>query len=685
MGQPAETREAAGQSGSPASPEPALGLPRLFRDGLVLQREQANVLHGRAGAGVALELRLAGWSGKTLADARGRWSATLPALPAGGPHVLDIAASNGETLQVRDLYLGDVWLCSGQSNIMTPMERLLDRFPEDLAQTDYPLIRQFTVPEAYDFDGPRTDLAGGDWVASAPQTVAGFSAVAWYFARDLHRRLGIAVGLIQCAVGGSPIQSWLSQPALAAWPQHLAAATRYRDPELVRQTEAADNARAGTWRADLDARDAGLAGNWQQPELDDAGWTQMTVPGLWADGPLGPVNGVVWFRREFQLDSRLAGQAAVLDLGRIVDADTVFVNGTHAGSTGYQYPPRRYVLPAGLLRPGRNVITVRVVNEGGQGGFVTGKPCRLSFGLPATCAEAGRRQAAAPAPVEVLELGGSWKCRLGAAATPLGPSVFIRWQPSGLYNAMLAPLMQYRVKGVIWYQGESNTGNPAEYPALLRTLVESWRAGWCQADLPFLLVQLPLFNPPAGGLAAGPAGTAPAWCGDSGWPALRQAQLEALAIPRTGLAVTLDLGEWNDIHPVDKRELGTRLALQARRLVHGESGLLADGPLADSASNRAGKVLVWFREPAVRPVVGPAMDPAGCPGQVAGLAGFELAGADGVFRAAQAAIRDAGVEVWCDQLPEPKQVRYAWADNPACANLWGNNGLPASPFCLVVR
>jgi sialate O-acetylesterase len=382
----------------------------------------------------------------------------------------------------------------------------------------------------------------------------------------------------------------------------------------------------------------GLKEKWRNSvEISD--WAEMNIPGYWADGELGKINGSVWFKKEFIVEKIKDSQAKLI-LGRIVDADSVFVNGHFVGTTSYQYPPRIYSFNASVLKEGKNEITVRVINNSGRGGFVTDKAYELIVGS------------------ETIDLKGNWKYKLGAKMEALPGQTFVRWKPVGLYNAMIAPLKSYPIKGVLWYQGEANTKKPSEYEPLMKTLISNWRLLWKQERMPFLLVQLPNFMEPK---------IEPA---ESNWAALRQQQLNTLKVPNTGLAITIGLGEWNDIHPLNKYDVGKRLALQARKLVYGDKNLTASGPLFQSIKQNGNKLILSFSD------IGTGL-------QIKNgneLKEFAIAGADGKFVWAKAIIEGDKIVVWNDEVTNPVKVRYAWADNPVEANLYNKENLPASPF-----
>lgn len=613
-------------------------LPRLISDGMVLQRDQPLKIWGWAAPGEKVTVQLRKQQYPTVTNAAGSWQVQLPAQRSGGPVEIQINGNNRITL--RNVVFGDVWVCSGQSNMELEMNRVKYRYAADIAAANFPMIRQFTVPRRYDFKAPQADVVDGSWVAASPATIGRFSAVAFFFARELHRRHNIPIGIINSALGGSPAEAWISEEGLQPFPAYLQEAHRYRNDELIRETENHDQRISNAWYNYINTFDAGYSGNWKAATGKENGWQHLQVPGYWADSDAGFFNGVVWFHKAIEVPDRMTKQPVKLELGRIVDADSVFINGKFAGWTSYQYPPRRYELPAGLLQPGTNHIVIRVVNSSGKGGFVPDKRYELTSAS------------------DTVALAGTWNFRIGIKATALPDQTFIRWKPMGLYNAMIAPLTNYAIKGVLWYQGESNAGRPGDYLQLMQALIADWRSKWAMPQLPFLQVQLANFMEPQNEPR------------ESSWAQLRQQQLRTLQVPHTGMAVAIDAGEWNDIHPEDKYTIGYRLSLLARRMVYGENRLVASGPLYERMEIKGNKIVLHFRES------GSGL--ATCDGKA--VQHIAIAGADKNFVWAQAIIRGNTLEVWSNSVPQPAYVRYAWADNPLGANLCNREGLPASPF-----
>ena len=620
-------------------------LPRLVSDGMVLQRDTRTRIWGWASPGQRITVRLDKDTRGTRTGADGKWSVMLPPRPAGGPYTMEIGSDNNpvaDHITIRDILFGDVWVCSGQSNMELPMERVKIKYPDVIAHADNPLIRQFSVDTRYHFTGPLDDLSSGRWEAADPKTVLRFSAVGYFFARALFDKYHVPVGLIKNSVGGSPAEAWLSEGALKAFPSYLATAQQYKDSLFLDSIARNDRARDRQWYQSLWQRDKGLheAKPWYDPDYDDSGWSVMHVPGYWADQVLPPVNGVVWFRKSVEVPAAMTDLPAVLSLGRIVDRDSVYVNGRFVGTIGYQYPPRRYELPAGVLKPGKNIIVIRVINSAGRGGFVPDKPYQLT------------------AAGQTIDLSGPWRCSLGATADPLEGPTFFQYKPEGLFNAMLAPLLPYPIKGVIWYQGESNTDKPEEYFRLFSSVITDWRRHWGQGNFPFLYVQLANFletkDQPS----------------ESDWAALREAQRETLAVPGTAMAVTTDIGEWNDIHPLDKEDVGKRLALAAEKVAYGDDTVVSSGPLYHSMEVKGDSIILHFTSTG-----------GGLVAKGDGvLKYFAIAGADKKFAWAKARIAGDAVIVRSEQVAHPVAVRYAWADNPEGANLYNTEGLPASTF-----
>lgn len=384
---------------------------------------------------------------------------------------------------------------------------------------------------------------------------------------------------------------------------------------------------------------------WFDPSYKPVNWRNINIPGYWEDQGVKDLNGVVWYRREIDIPASMLEKPAKVFLGRIVDADELYINGKQVGNTTYQYPQRRYNIPSNVLKPGKNIFVIRVTNTNGKGGFVSDKPYCLFSGN------------------DTIDLKGTWQYKVGLANRPISPGGFgggginAQNQPSALYNAMVAPEINYTIKGFCWYQGESNAGRPQEYEKLMHALMNDWRAKWNQGTLPFLYVQLPGFMD---------YNYLPS---ESGWAMLREAQLKALSAPNSAMTVAIDLGEWNDIHPDNKKDVGERLALAALKLAYNEN-LVYSGPLYKSATIEGNTIAISFEHTGS----GLITNDGEAPGD------FAIAGADKKFVWAKTKIEGNKVIVWSDEIKQPVYVRYAWADNPVQPNLYNKEGLPASPF-----
>lgn len=616
-------------------------LPRLISDGMVLQRDTELKIWGWASPGENVTVEFAGIRYPGTADAEGKWMVVLPPMQAGGPHKMIIEASN--QLTVNDILIGDVWLCSGQSNMELPVRRVRPLYEAEIAAAENNLIRSFTVPKTYVFTGPQNDLPGGKWVAASPETVLDFSATAWFFASEINRTYGVPVGILLSAYGGSPAEAWISEESLKAFPEYYDELRKLNEDSYISNIEKEDRQRIADWYGNLQKTDIAYKTEdlrWNDIDMNTDDWNSYTVPGYFSATPLKGINGVVWFRKEINIPASAAGQPGTVNLGRIVDADSAFLNGTFIGTVSYQYPPRWYTFPVGILKEGKNILTVRLISNIGDAGFVPDKTYELT---------AGDFKAS---------LEGEWKYKVGAVLPPLRGQTFFGYKPAGLYNAMLAPLLNFSIKGILWYQGESNAERPEEYRTLLPAMIRDWRNSLGQGDVPFLVVQLPNFME---------SREAPY---DSGWALFREAQAEALKLPATGLAVTYDIGEWNDIHPLHKKDVGQRLALVARKVAYGDNQVVCSGPTFRSMKIRGRRIFISFDNTGSGMIVRNGRRPGH----------FAVAGEDMQFVWAKARIKGDQVILKNRKVRKPVAVRYAWADNPVGANLYNGEGLPAAPF-----
>jgi sialate O-acetylesterase len=617
-------------------------LPRLIRDSMILQRDANVNVWGWAAANEKISLRFKNKTYKTSADKSGKWLIKLPPTAAGGPYTMDITAGNKITL--REILFGDVWFCSGQSNMVHQLNIHDVSYAKDIAEANYPQIRQFWIPTLTSLKGAQEDYPTGYWKPAVGEDVRPFSAVAYFFCKKIFDKYPVPMGIINSSVGGPPIEAWTSEEGLKEFPAIISTIQRNKDTaylnSLRRRPSPAGN-------RPPQPSDKGLTENvkWFDAAYVPKNWRPINVPGYWEDQGLKDFNGVMWYRKEIDVPASMTGKAARIFLGRIVDTDELYINGKRVGNTTYQYPQRRYHLPSDILKAGKNILVIRITNNFGKGGFVPDKPY---------CVFAG---------TDTIDLKGTWQYKVGAVYRPFtgggggGGGINEQSQPTALYNAMVAPSIHYTIKGICWYQGEGNTGQPKEYDTLQAAMVKDWRNKWGQGMLPFYYVQLPNFMD---------YNYLPS---ESKWAELRESQLKALRVPNTAMAVTIDLGEWNDLHPDNKKDIGIRLALAALKMSYNEN-IEYSGPLFDKATIEGNTITISFTHTGSGLTTNDGEPPTE----------FAIAGEDKKFVWANAKIEGDKIIVWSDEIPNPKYVRYAWADNPAFPNLYNKDGLPASPF-----
>ncbi len=627
-----------------------LRLPALFSDHAIFQRRRPIPVWGWADPGMHVTVTFNGDVRVAKADAGGAWRTELEPQDAGGPFILTVRHANGEERVIQDVLIGEVWLCSGQSNMEWPCS--ISGFPAaDLAK-EVPNLRLFKVP-LKTARKPQTDV-GAAWTTATPDHLAQISGVGFAVARELLTHLNVPVGLIHTAWGGTYVEAWTSLAALEREPEAegLVAGQRKRltDPE-VDPDSPKGKALLAEWEASAYHQDPGIAAaaaTWMDPALPDGDWPTMRLPCTWESTGMD-IDGAVWFRREVELSAADAAQVTDISLGCIDDFDQTWINGTRIGSTGPEVAnaygvARRYGVPAGVLRAGRNVVAIRVFDRFGAGGMYTG-PFRFD-------------DAAGKA---VSEFGGDWRYRVELELPPkrsIPPSPFgePQHEPGALFNAMIAPLIPYAVRGVLWYQGESNAGRAEQYRALLPAMITDWRAQWDQ-PLPVLVVQLNAWQ------------TRSTQPGPSPWAELREAQTRTThAVEGVWRCVGIDTGDEQDIHPRNKALIGYRLALLARRHVYEDRALMADSPEYASHTIEGEAMRIRLRHARGLYAIG------GNP-----VRGFQIAGADRVWHWAEAVIDNEDVVVRCAAVPAPAAVRYGWSDYPT-VNLYNAAGLPCDAF-----
>ncbi|PWK78859.1 sialate O-acetylesterase [Mucilaginibacter oryzae] len=615
-----------------------VSLPVIISDGMVLQRNQKIKIWGWASPAEHVKVQFRNRKFETIASVDGKWLVTLPAIGAGGPYSMTIDGSNH--IELKDILVGDVWLCSGQSNMVHQMELHKIRYAKELASANNPSIRQFAVTNKANMQNTQADIPGGSWKKADSANIGGFSAVAYFFANKLYERYHVPIGLINSSWGGTPIEAWMSEESLKNFPDIDRIVKRNRDTAFLNSLQKKLSANKDVPRQE----DRGLTEKWFSTEYAPKGWRRIAVPGYWEDQGINNLDGVVWYRREINVPENMLKEPAKIFLGRIVNADVVYINGKQIGATTYMYPQRRYNIPPNVLKPGKNLVVVQVTNYAGKGGFVLDKPYQLISGL------------------DTIDLTGYWQYKVGFVSKPQNQpadvGLTVQNQPTALFNSMIKPISNYSIKGFVWYQGEANTGRPAQYAKLQPAMIADWRLKWQMPDAPFLFVQLPGYMD---------MNYLPS---ESQWAAFREAQANSLSLPNTAMAVAIDLGEWNDIHPDAKKDVGDRLAIAAEKLAYGDKKIVASGPVFQSATINGNQIIVSFD------ATGSGLTTKdGEPPQE-----FAVAGADKVFAWAKAVISGNKIILNSAEVPHPLYVRYAWADNPVNPNLINNEGLPAMPF-----
>ena len=632
-----------------------VSLPQLFQSGMVLQRGKSIPVWGKADAGETVTVRFNKKEFTAIADANGNWRVDLPKMKAGGPYELTV-----DSLQLTDILIGDVWLCSGQSNIDVHIERVYPQYVQEVDSYENPRIRLFRVQNDTDTHGVKDDIrrTNINWKPLNKQNAWPFSAVGYFLGKRMFEKTGVPQGVIVNSWGGTPIEAWISADSLQQdYPMLLKKTAIYQNDEYVKAQMRANGEASRQWSEMLDKSDS--VSSFILPDYDDTSWKEINQNSWQWRG-----SGSVWLRQHIYIDNVHARKPARLLLGTLFDQDVTYLNGKEIGHTYYQYPPRRYDIPEGLLREGDNVITVRFINKFGAVHFIPEKPYLIAFG--------DDRCSQNPLPEDIIPLSDTWKMQVGVEM-PSCPSSDVSLQnlPTTLYNAVLYPLAPYAISGVVWYQGESNTGNPAPYADYLKKLIGCWRDRWQDQQMPFVIVQLANYDGRQQTGFPRPIvyESAPV---NSGWAQLREAQrLVAKGDPYAELAVINDLGETVDIHPLRKKEVAGRIGQCFDRLVYKEKVTLSPEVVSVEESGDSRLVL--------------ALDQ---PVQSGALYEFEVAGEDGKFYNVDATGQGNTITILLSpdsRILTPRIIRYAWKDNPMKANVRSLTGLPMSSFELKLK
>lgn len=612
-------------------------LPGYFTDNMMLQRDAPIKIWGWGSKNETVTVSIHNQKVKTKCKKDGTWEIILSSLPYGGPYSLMVQGKEN-CIKIENILIGDIWLCSGQSNMEWTVEQS-DNSKQEIQNANYPEIRSLRVPK--DIKNNPQENFNAKWEICLPSTVGAFSGVAYYYARALYKEMQIPIGIINASWGGTDIETWISNEAFKALPLNV---QKQYNMEVANNLEEYIRQNKGQKQAFLDAmeNDPGINNQWFIPEFKTVTWKEMRVPGEWGTTPLSLIDGHVWFKYTLNLTAAEAGKPATLSLGTIDDADITWVNGTKVGNANGWDTPRIYSIPPCILKEGNNNITVRVTDNGGSGGM-WGQEADIYLEIDKTR----------------HSLAGNWKYQTSVANADYHVlDITSNMVHSSLYNTMIHPLTPFRIKGVIWYQGENNVGAGYNYRTLFQTQIKDWRTRWGY-ELPFYWVQLANLYP---------EDTSPV---ESSWAELRESQTMALELPHTGQATIYDIGDAHNIHPTNKQEVGRRLSLIALHKDYGKDALVYSGPTFQNVSFKGNKAVI-------------EMNTYGSPltihNKYGYLEGFSIAGKDRKFAWAKAFIdADGKIIIYNENIAEPVAVRYAWSNNPS-ANLFNAHGLPAVPF-----
>lgn len=610
-------------------------MPLLFSDGMVLQRNKVIPVWGWADANEKVEVHFNKQTKTIIADQNGKWMVKLDSEKAGGPFELIISGNN--KIVIKDVWVGEVWICSGQSNMEFQMYKTMN-FKTEINDSNYPMIRHFGV--AQDLSGsPKEDLKAGKWAVCSKENITDFTAVGFFFAKKLYAELKIPIGIINTSWGGTCVETWTSRQAFEKSDEFKAMIADVPQVDMdavfeIYKKSVLDNIKK------VQGFDVTMANENQFATLNfqDANWPEIKVPSLWENQQIGNIDGVVWMRKTIVLSADQAKKEAVLHLSKVDDEDVTYVNGVQVGTNNIWEAQRIYKIPAGVLKEGSNVIAVKIIDYSGGGG-IYGDPADLKIDFKDSN----------------IMLEGLWKFNVVQVKIAISPNSY----PSLLYNAMVNPLIPYAFQGVLWYQGEANVWRAKQYKKKFPLMINDWRTKWNQGDFPFYFVQLSTFNEFNGNSKVG-----------SRWAELREAQTETLKSPNTGMAVTTDIGNAKDIHPTNKQDVGKRLASIALNDIYGKKQVCS-GPMYKSMEIKENQIILTFDK------TGSGLSSSD---DSESVKGFEIAGADKVFYAAKAIIKNNTVIVSCEKVPNPVAVHYGWADDDTEINLFNKEKFPASPF-----
>lgn len=610
-----------------------VSLPKFFSSHMVLQRNAPITIYGWADANITVKII---FNNKTLsakANANGEWSVDFEKMQAGGPYNMTISEDN--QIAFDDIYIGDVWFCSGQSNMGWKLEDALNG-KEELSKASFDQIKLLQVSRTM-AGTPQKDIEKGEWKTCSPENALGFSAVAYFFGRNLYQEYKVPIGLINSSWGGTRIEDWMGEDVMGKHESArkvIAEMKNINFPELLSKYDKDFK----NWEEKADKLDVGTTEKWFQDSYDKSKWQIMNVPTLWETAKITPSDGVVWVTKTFEISQKdLSEKELTLSIGRIDNEDVTYINEKIVGQSDVKDLDRFYKVPSDVFKIGKNTITMRIKNTGDIGGF---------------------RNAAAALYLQTasrkIDLSGEWKYEIGTKTIEEVP---LRQHPNNyptsLYNGMVAPFFEIKIKGIIWYQGESNMKNAVEYANLFKDMIIDWRKKW-KVDYPFIFAQLPNHANQK-----------------QLWPLVRESQAKALELPNTGMAVLIDVGTDDNIHPIHKQVVGKRMATIAGNLTYGNKNLTASAPVFDKITADGNAIIVFFKNGTF------ATDTP-----KSGITGFMIAGSDQKFYAANAVLQNdmKSIKISSDKVSEPKEVRYLWDDAPGKVMLFNRDGLATPPF-----
>ena len=614
-------------------------LANIFVDGVVLQRDLPIKFWGKIDPVTAVTINFDGANYETVANEEGTWEMTVPAMPAGKGYELKVS-SEDMVQTVKDILVGDVWICAGQSNMELPMARVKRMFADKIKNSNNPNIRQYHLPLTSDFWNKSDIIPESLWISVEPGQTEKFSATGFFFANKLQEELDVPIGLVMTAIGGTPVEAWMSREALSDYPEALAMADECRQDGYMDEVTVSEQKAHEDWFKNLTKFDRGLNEQWFKESFTDEDWKTIDLNVSWDEVTDLKASGSVWLRKEVEISENLASQSADIILGCIVDADEVYLNGVKIGETGYRYPPRDYKIPN--LKVGKNTIAIRIVVTNQIGGFIFGKEHKLLF-----------------ADKTEIMITDEWKYKRSVSCPQAPGLTFFQYRPTGNYNGMIHPLHNYPIKGIIWYQGESNAGNPKQYSQKFGKMITDWRERWNQGNFPFIFAQLSNWSP-KGNLM--------------NWELLREEQTKILATtPNTRMVVTNDVGEYNDLHPLDKKSVGERLAGEALSLAY-DMDIVATGPTLSTIEKLEDQFILHFE-------TGKSMLTLKNGAVVYGLSIW----INDIEIPVEGTINGITVVIKTPHANKVTTISYAWVDDPTDANLYNDFGLPAVQFKKEVQ